>query len=142
MKCSCNSCAVWQLRRHARIVAAVGGVVECPIDETAAIQSERAHRAGGAAARRWGVPTEVTAAGSGSTGTVRPFGLDCSGFVDWTFYNATNGSYYPGAAAELPHSTAIARTFHGATRSRAILYSIQTIPTSALSAARTRTATC
>ena len=45
---------------------------------------------------RWGVPTEVTAAGSGSTGTVRPFGLDCSGFVDWTFYNATDGSYYPG----------------------------------------------
>ena len=45
---------------------------------------------------RWGVPTEGTAAGSGSTGTVRPFGLDCSGFVDWTFYNATNGSYYPG----------------------------------------------
>ena len=35
---------------------------------------------------RWGVPTEVTAAGSGSTGTIRPFGLDCSGFVDWTFY--------------------------------------------------------
>ena len=45
---------------------------------------------------RWGVPTEVTAAGSGSTGTVRPFGLDCSGFVDWTFYNATDGNYYPG----------------------------------------------
>lgn len=45
---------------------------------------------------RWGVPTEVTASGSGSTGTVRPFGLDCSGFVDWSFYNATNGSYYPG----------------------------------------------
>ena len=45
---------------------------------------------------RWGVPMEVTAAGSGSTGTIRPFGLDCSGFVDWTFYNATNGSYYPG----------------------------------------------
>ncbi|MGM9631367.1 hypothetical protein [Butyricicoccus sp.] len=45
---------------------------------------------------RWGVPTEVTAEGSGSTGTVRPFGLDCSGFVDWVFYNATNGAYYPG----------------------------------------------
>lgn len=45
---------------------------------------------------RWGTPMEVTAAGSGSTGTVRPFGLDCSGFVDWTFYNATSGSYYPG----------------------------------------------
>lgn len=45
---------------------------------------------------RWGTPMEVTAAGSGSTGTVHPFGLDCSGFVDWSFYNATNGSYYPG----------------------------------------------
>ena len=45
---------------------------------------------------RWGTSMEVTAAGSGSTGTIRPFGLDCSGFVDWTFYNATNGSYYPG----------------------------------------------
>ena len=45
---------------------------------------------------RWGTSMEVTAAGSGSTGTVRPFGLDCSGFVDWTFYNATDGSYYPG----------------------------------------------
>ena len=45
---------------------------------------------------RWGVPTEVAAEGSGSTGTVRPFGLDCSGFVDWVFYNATNGVYYPG----------------------------------------------
>lgn len=45
---------------------------------------------------RWGTPMEVTAAGSGSTGTIRPFGLDCSGFVDWTFYNATSGSYYPG----------------------------------------------
>ena len=45
---------------------------------------------------RWGVPTEVTAEGSGSTGSVRPFGLDCSGFVDWVFYNATNGTYYPG----------------------------------------------
>ena len=61
---------------------------------------------------RWGVPTEVTAAGSGSTGTIRPFGLDCSGFVDWTFYNATNGSYYPGrgggAATQHSYCTNIA----------------------------------
>ena len=28
---------------------------------------------------RWGTPMEVTAAGSSSSGTVRPFGLDCSG---------------------------------------------------------------
>ena len=25
----------------------------------------------------------------------RPYGLDCSGFVDWAFYNATDGQYYP-----------------------------------------------
>ena len=61
---------------------------------------------------RWGTSMEVTAAGSGSTGTKRPFGLDCSGFVDWTFYNATNGSYYPGrgggAATQHSYCTNIA----------------------------------
>ena len=61
---------------------------------------------------RWGTPMEVTAAGSGSTGTVRPFGLDCSGFADWTFYNATDGSYYPGrgggAATQHSYCTNIA----------------------------------
>jgi len=61
---------------------------------------------------RWGTSMEVTAAGSGSTGTIRPFGLDCSGFVDWTFYNATNGSYYPGrgggAATQHSYCTNIA----------------------------------
>ena len=45
---------------------------------------------------RWGTPTTVAAPGSGSTGKVLPFGLDCSGFVDWTFYNATSGAYLPG----------------------------------------------
>ena len=25
-----------------------------------------------------------------------PYGLDCSGFVDWAFYNASGGSYIPG----------------------------------------------
>ena len=34
---------------------------------------------------RWGAPMTVTAAGSKSTGTIRPFGLDCSGFVAWSF---------------------------------------------------------
>lgn len=34
---------------------------------------------------KWGEPTEVTGAGSESTGTVRPYGLDCSGFVAWCF---------------------------------------------------------
>lgn len=45
---------------------------------------------------RWGQPTEVWAAGSPSTGTIRPYGLDCSGFVDWVFYNVSGGSYVIG----------------------------------------------
>lgn len=61
---------------------------------------------------RWGTPTTVTASGSGSTGKVLPFGLDCSGFVDWTFYNATSGAYLPGrgggAASQHGYCTNIA----------------------------------
>ena len=63
---------------------------------------------------RWGTPTTVTAPGSGSTGKVLPFGLDCSGFVDWTFYNATSGAYLPGrgggAASQHGYCTNIAWT--------------------------------
>lgn len=44
---------------------------------------------------RWGTTMKVTSVGSQSTGTYRPYGLDCSGFVDWAFYNATDGQYYP-----------------------------------------------
>ena len=45
---------------------------------------------------RWGELRQVTAAGSSTTGTYRPYGLDCSGFVDWVFYNATGGDYIIG----------------------------------------------
>ena len=45
---------------------------------------------------RWGELRQVTAAGSSTTGTYRPYGVDCSGFVDWVFYNATNGGYIIG----------------------------------------------
>ena len=45
---------------------------------------------------RWGELTEVTAEGSDTTGTEQPYGLDCSGFVDWTFYNASGGEYVIG----------------------------------------------
>ena len=37
---------------------------------------------------RWGTLTKVTAEGSPTTETVRPFGLDCSGYVTWVFVNA------------------------------------------------------
>lgn len=45
---------------------------------------------------RWGEMIEVTAEGDDTTGTERPYGLDCSGFVDWAFYNASGGSHIPG----------------------------------------------
>ena len=45
---------------------------------------------------RWGQLAKVTADGSSTTGTYRPYGLDCSGMVDWAFYNATDGSYIIG----------------------------------------------
>lgn len=45
---------------------------------------------------RWGQLREVTSAGSPTTGTYRPFGLDCSGFADWVFYNASDGEYILG----------------------------------------------
>lgn len=55
---------------------------------------------------RWGELRQVTAAGSSTTGTYRPYGLDCSGFVDWVFYNATGGSYVigHGGGATAQHS--------------------------------------
>ena len=45
---------------------------------------------------RWGELMEVTAGGSDTTGTEQPYGLDCSGFVDWAFYNASGGTYVIG----------------------------------------------
>lgn len=45
---------------------------------------------------RWGELTEVTAEGSETTGMEQPYGLDCSGFVDWAFYNASGGEYVIG----------------------------------------------
>ena len=55
---------------------------------------------------RWGELRQVTAAGSSTTGTYRPYGMDCSGFVDWAFYNATGGSYIigHGGGATMQHS--------------------------------------
>lgn len=55
---------------------------------------------------RWGEVRQVTAAGSSTTGTYRPYGLDCSGFVDWVFYNATGSGYIigHGGGATAQHS--------------------------------------
>lgn len=55
---------------------------------------------------RWGTLREVTAAGSSTTGTYRPYGLDCSGMMDWIFYNITGGEYIlgRGGGATAQHS--------------------------------------
>ena len=46
---------------------------------------------------RWGTIQKVWSAGNSTTGTYRPFGLDCSGFIDWTLRNAglpSDGHWY------------------------------------------------
>lgn len=55
---------------------------------------------------RWGQLTKVWAAGNSTTGTYRPYGLDCSGFMDWIFYNITGGEYVlgRGGGATAQHS--------------------------------------
>ena len=60
---------------------------------------------------RWGTTMQVTAPGSSSSGTYRPYGMDCSGYVDWVFYSATGGEYIighgGGASAQHSYCTAI-----------------------------------
>lgn len=36
---------------------------------------------------RWGSAAQVSSSGDSSTGRIRAYGLDCSGFVDWAFNN-------------------------------------------------------
>lgn len=54
---------------------------------------------------RWGGVRKVTASGSVSSGLYRPYGLDCSGFVDWVFFNASAGQYLisQGGGARAQH---------------------------------------
>ncbi len=58
---------------------------------------------------RWGSIQRVWADGSATTGMYLPYGLDCSGFVDWAFYNATNGAYIigHGGGAAMQHAHCI-----------------------------------
>lgn len=55
----------------------------------------------------WNTPKLVTAAGSSTTGTIRPFGLDCSGFTDWTYKTAVGVSLYEGTWSQWDNSYAI-----------------------------------
>lgn len=44
----------------------------------------------------WGKPRKVTSAGSKNSGKIMPFGLDCSGYVDWVFKTSGYGNIFAG----------------------------------------------
>lgn len=55
----------------------------------------------------WNMPKLVTAAGSSTTGTIRPYGLDCSGFSTWVFNTAVGVDIGAGTSGQYPNSTAV-----------------------------------
>lgn len=55
----------------------------------------------------WNTPRLVTAAGSSSTGTIRPYGLDCSGYTDWVYKTALQVSLNEGSRSQWDNSYAI-----------------------------------
>lgn len=55
----------------------------------------------------WNTPRLVTAGGSSTTGTIRPYGLDCSGFSDWTYKTALGVSLHADGNGQLENSVPI-----------------------------------
>lgn len=55
----------------------------------------------------WNTPKVVTATGSSATGTILPYGLDCSGFTDWVFKSAMGVSIKAGSWNQWDNSYAI-----------------------------------
>ncbi len=55
----------------------------------------------------WNTPKLVTAAGSPSTGTIRPYGLDCSGFSTWVFTTAVGVNIGAGCNGQYPNTYAV-----------------------------------
>ena len=55
---------------------------------------------------RWGTIKQVWAAGGVTIGMYLPYGLDCSGFTDWCFFNASDGLYIlgHGGGAAMQHA--------------------------------------
>ncbi len=58
----------------------------------------------------WNTPKLVTAAGSAASGTIRPYGLDCSGFTDWTFQTAAGVSLSEGTWNQWDNSFAVSES--------------------------------
>ena len=55
----------------------------------------------------WNTPKLVTSEGSGSSGTIRPYGLDCSGFTDWVYKTALGVTLYAGTWNQWDNTYAI-----------------------------------
>ena len=55
----------------------------------------------------WNTPKLVTAAGSSSTGTIRPYGLDCSGFSSWVYLTALGIDIGAGTSGQYPNTVAV-----------------------------------
>ena len=55
----------------------------------------------------WNTPKVVTATGSSATGTILPYGLDCSGYTDWVFKTALGVSIKAGSWNQWDNSYAI-----------------------------------
>ncbi len=70
----------------------------------------------------WGTLQKVAAANNSTTGTYRPFGLDCSGYVDWVFYNATGHTVSGGNGAEGQHDACAPITWEDAQPGDLVFY--------------------
>ena len=55
----------------------------------------------------WNTPKLVTADGSSTTGTIRPYGLDCSGFSHWSYSTALGVNITHGVSGQYANSTPI-----------------------------------
>lgn len=55
----------------------------------------------------WNTPKVVTSAGSASTGTIRPFGLDCSGFTSWVYLTALDINIGAGGSGQYSNTVSV-----------------------------------
>ena len=55
----------------------------------------------------WNTPRLVTSSGSSSSGTIRPYGMDCSGFTDWVYKTVLGESLHAGSSNQWDHTTAV-----------------------------------
>ena len=55
----------------------------------------------------WNIPRRVTAEGSPTTGTVRPYGLDCSGFTAWVYSTVLGADIGAGTSGQFANTVSV-----------------------------------